>query len=627
MSRFFRLALLVGLIAGLLPALPSAAFVPTAARAKNLAAPVTTVHYVPTVGDAVIRVEVTRHADLDSAGQGVLLTYSPYNTLGDPTSSGTVSGNSEFLSMGIARAHADVLGTRGSTGCWDYGGAAEQQSGVDVVRFLAGEIPDTDGTTLEWSNGNVGMTGGSYNGTTATMVAATGLPALKAIEPVAAISHWYGYAFYDGVRYFLNSEVPTDEGFDTPLAFDHGIGDTFHTDNPDSITARVGECGAIEHERQAYSRNPDYTEFWEERDYTLQPEKWRAATLIRHGWNDYNVKQDEAIRLFEALRPHADDPSTGVSEGPQVFLRMTQGTHSTGTTPDHKALIAAFWRAHLLDDAEAQSFLDAQPRVLSMGTNPDGGMKVTTADKWPLPGTKTHSFFLNRTYEQDVPDVTVPGPGTGEVGELSYDNRWDGPLPGGRGGFYGATSGWMDTGTSTEEISRNDPWSNDGNPGTGPGGQGYYSLAFQTPPLTEAAHIAGSAVLEGQFDYLPVAGATLTPILVDIDEDGNYSTIQRGFLNIDYRNGRDKQAPAPTLEDSRINATVKFLPEDYTVPEGHRIGLILQSSNTVWALPGNPAGFVQVFLGGEDEPGTQLHLPLVHPSKRIHDGFGEQPAS
>ncbi len=629
MSRLFRVALVVALFAGLMSALPAGAASRGAPRgqargrapAVALATPVTTVHYVPSVQNSVIRVEVTRHAELDAPGQGVLLTYSPYNTLSEPTGTKTRSGASPYLTLGIARAYADVLGTRGSTGCWDYGGADEQQSGVDVVRFLAGEIADRNGKFLDWSNGNVGMTGGSYDGTTATMVAATGVPALKAIEPIAAISHWYGYAYYDGVRYFLNSEAPTDEGFDTPLAFDHGIGDTFHTDNPDSIKARAGECGAIEHEMQAYSRNPDYTDFWKERDYTLAPQKWIAATLIRHGWNDYNVKQDEAIRLYSALKPFADSPATPESEGPDLLLRMTQGTHSTGQTPDHKNLLEAFWKAHLLEDADAQAYLDSQPRVLSMGTNPGGTTKITTADTWPLPGTETHSFFLNRTYEQDIPGVNVPGPGTGEVGELSYENRWNGPLPGGRGGSYGRTSGWLDTGLATEEISRNDPWSNDGNPGQGPGGQGYYSLAFKTAPLTEDAHVAGSAVLEGKFNYLPVPGASLTPILVDIDEKNGYRTIQRGFLNLDYRNGRGSKSPTPS---GWTNATVTFLPEDYTVPKGHRIGLLLQSSNAVWAVPGNPAGFVSVGLGGADDPGTRLHLPLVNPSERIHEGFGSR---
>ena len=117
MSRHLRVAVLVSLLVALLPAVPSSALARKRAPAVALAPAVTTVHYVPTVQDAVIRVEVTRHTELDSNGQGVLLTYSPYNVLGDPTSSGTVSGASEYLKLGIARARADVLGTRGSTGC------------------------------------------------------------------------------------------------------------------------------------------------------------------------------------------------------------------------------------------------------------------------------------------------------------------------------------------------------------------------------------------------------------------------------------------------------------------------------------------------------------------------------
>ena len=82
------------------------------------------------------------------------------------------------MPQGYARAVADVLGTRGSTGCWDYGGPKEQQSGVDVVKWLADR---------KWSNGKVAMIGGSYNGTTASMVAARGadVPELKAIVPIA----------------------------------------------------------------------------------------------------------------------------------------------------------------------------------------------------------------------------------------------------------------------------------------------------------------------------------------------------------------------------------------------------------------------------------------------------------
>ncbi|MDQ3991294.1 MAG: CocE/NonD family hydrolase, partial [Actinomycetota bacterium] len=135
------------------------------------------IHHVATVDGATIRVEIRRETNFDAAKQPVILTYSPYNNL-----NGAQPANSSiamrYNPRGIAFASADLLGTRGSTGCWDYGGLKEQQSGVDVVKFLAGKKANTEGEFLTWSNGNVGMTGGSYNGTTATMVAATGLPAL-----------------------------------------------------------------------------------------------------------------------------------------------------------------------------------------------------------------------------------------------------------------------------------------------------------------------------------------------------------------------------------------------------------------------------------------------------------------
>src|SRR5687767_6705738 len=73
------------------------------------------VHYVPTVGDAVIRVEVWGDASYDAERQPVILTYSPYNSLAEPETARDAVGET-FVPEGYARAVADVLGTRGSTG-------------------------------------------------------------------------------------------------------------------------------------------------------------------------------------------------------------------------------------------------------------------------------------------------------------------------------------------------------------------------------------------------------------------------------------------------------------------------------------------------------------------------------
>jgi X-Pro dipeptidyl-peptidase len=176
-----------------------------AAGAAQAAEPIFEKYKVPTVDGAEINVEVMRPAgNLDAP---VVLTYSPYNTLSETTSPNLANDDigQRYLEQGYARAVADVLGTRNSSGCWDYGGLKEQQSGVDLVNFLARQA---------WSNGRVAMIGGSYDGTMATMTAVRGaaVPGLKAIVPIVGISRWYGYAYGDGVRYFLNSEVPTDEG-------------------------------------------------------------------------------------------------------------------------------------------------------------------------------------------------------------------------------------------------------------------------------------------------------------------------------------------------------------------------------------------------------------------------------
>ncbi len=623
------------LVATLAPALPSGA------------APLTEVYYVPTTaqGGALIRVEVMRNTDFDAQGQGVLLNYSPYNTIaGVPGGvNGTVvQGNSDItrhLGEGIAAAAADVLGTRGSTGCWDYGGLDEQQSGIDVVKFLAGELAgmDEDGNavTLDWSNGRVGMTGVSYEGTTANMVAAAGdrVPELKAVVPIAAISQWYGYAFNNGMRYFLNSEAPTDEGFDTPLAFDFGFSDTLHTDNAvdGAIAHNDGDCGAAEHTMQAYSRNPDYTSFWQERDYSVPvAEQWTAATMVVHGWNDYNVKQDEAIDLYEHLAT-LDDPMTSEVEGPSdLRLWMTQSTHANGNGNGYAETLANFWRANLLQpgstaQSDAAAFLDGADPVYSRPQR--GGSAVADTDDVtdfaaypPAVADAPVELFLNRTYEQDIPGLTVPGPGTGEVGELSLTNQFAGPTEG-RNGAYGATSSWVDSALATEELSNRDPVSNDGAPSEGEiGGQGYYSLAFATPPVTRDVRLFGRAQLDGIFQTAaPVAGGAITPILVDITPSGAYRTIQRGFMNLDYRDGRDSSAGAMSGWEDVV---IDLLPEDYIVAQGNRVGLILQSSNNVWAVSGNPMGLVTVGLGGPGqregtEDGSVLRLPVVGSSEGL----------
>src|SRR5215217_9598222 len=83
---------------------------------------------VPTAGGESLHVEIARPA---GKRVPVILTYSPYNTVSEGTAPNLANDDlgQRYVPRGYARAVADVIGTRNSTGCWDYGGRVEQQSG------------------------------------------------------------------------------------------------------------------------------------------------------------------------------------------------------------------------------------------------------------------------------------------------------------------------------------------------------------------------------------------------------------------------------------------------------------------------------------------------------------------
>jgi X-Pro dipeptidyl-peptidase len=565
---------------------------------------VTEIYNVPTSDpaddNATLRVEVRRDTQFDP--QPVILTYSPYNTLEDPDPANDGIAT-RYVPRGFARARADLLGTRGSSGCWDYGGNREIQSGVDVVKFLAGKIPDENGVFITWSTGKVAMIGGSYEGTTANMVAARGpdVPELVGIVPIAAISHWYGYAFQNGVRYFLNSRTPTDEGFDTPLAFDFGLNRTVAPDPSNAVEvlqwdfAHSGTCefDSIEHTQEGYSRFPDYGAFWLERDYrkdsgAASAPNFRAAVLMAHGWQDYNVKQEEAIGLWNKIP--VDNPNTAEVEGvPFKRLYMTQGTHGGATSGAEWLPLQDRFFDHVLKGVQNGINTESSISITRGRATTATGAYETLPPKfetsWPPPNTRNLTLYLRRH--------AVPGSLPTDVGEL---------LP--QSGNDGVWS-YFDTATATEEESLRAP-------DAGLTGAKNW-LYYTSPVLARDARLAGAALLDFWVQTFapPQNPQHLTPILVDIAPNGTIQQVARGFMHLAYRNGLSSSDPMSVGEWG--HGILDLLPQDHTFRKDHRIGLLVQSSNTVWAVPGS-GGQVNVAHGpvaGITNFGTRLVLPIV----------------
>jgi predicted acyl esterase len=187
----------------------------------------------------------------------------------------------------------------------------------------------------------------------------------------------------------------------------------------------------------------------------------------------------------------------------------------------------------------------------------------------------------------------------GEIGTLELAPQDDG-------------SGWthVDDGTTSEEVTLRDPLNRTVSVAgdTGVRGHGYYSLYHESQPLSRAVRIAGSAQLDAWVNA-STAGQQLDPLLVEVLPDGSLNLVERGFMNLSYRDGLAQADPA----SGWLHATVTFLPQDYTFAKGNRIGLILEGSNTVWAVPG-AAGEISYADGPVEnvtKVGARLRLPVV----------------
>jgi X-Pro dipeptidyl-peptidase len=489
--------------------------------------------------------EVKRPVVPEGVEVPVILTYSPYNVLKSPSPlAGSTADDSVadyFVPRGYARAVFDLVGTRESSGCYDYGGIAERETGAAVVDYL-GE--------RSWSNGRVGMIGGSYEGITQLAAAVETPEHLKAIISQVAIDRWYDYAYGGGIRYFLNTEHPTDEGFDTPLAFDFGFGllpptDPTQTQFVEAIRDHISPCERIQHTGYGYDPDPLYDDFWRERDYRRRAAQVEAAVLLGGGWLDHNVKHWDTTRFFMAL------PDSHPKK-----LAIGQWNHSASQFEDAQDLRHAFFDRWLLG---LNTGIMELPRV---DTELNTGKRIQTSD-WPPPGTERVKVPLSR--EPGRGALALQGSGAPAWSDL------DPAL------------------TEDEALA---------------GACGERCILFRSRPLERGVRVSGGPVLRLRATT-DAESTHLVPVLFDEAPDGEREIVSRGFLNTGNRGGLGISEP---LEPGQpYTAPVPIWDTDYLVRKGHRLGVAVMSSNAAWALPEDDSrATTRLTLGGE----SVLDLPI-----------------
>ena len=137
------------------------------------------------------------------------------------------------------------------------------------------------------------MTGTSYNGTIPLAAAVTGVKGLEAIIPVAPNTSYYHY-------YRINGLVRHPGGWlgeDIDFLYDFiNSGDPAQRDYCNR-TYRDGEFA-----RGRDRAHGDYNDFWATRDLLPKVKNIKAAVLMAHAFNDWNVVPEHSVRIYEALK-------------------------------------------------------------------------------------------------------------------------------------------------------------------------------------------------------------------------------------------------------------------------------------------------------------------------------------
>lgn len=213
-----------------------------------------------------------------------------------------IISNSEIMAWvprGYIVVHSSSPGTGLSQGSPTVGGDNESLAPKAVIEWLTGKnngytSPDGDEKVMAfWSTGKVGMTGTSYNGTLPLAAATTGVKGLEAIIPIAPNTSYYHY-------YRSNGLVRSPGGYlgeDIDVLYDF-INSGDEAKRPyNNKTVRDTEMA------QGMDRaTGDYNDFWAGRDYLNDMEPMKAALLMAHGFNDWNVMPEHSYRIYDAAR-------------------------------------------------------------------------------------------------------------------------------------------------------------------------------------------------------------------------------------------------------------------------------------------------------------------------------------
>ncbi len=210
----------------------------------------------------------------------VISPYFSYGTQGSESTPTNVVGAARgefifenFVPHGYAFAQVAVFGTEESSGCFDYRGAGEGLGIHAAVEWLG---------TQNWSNGNVGLYGKSYEGATQWEAAAMGSEHLKTIVPMSGTTALHPLLYKNGSAE-ARSQIMHMNYFSSTVDYNEDDLDNICPDIVEGIFA--GPVTYIGGEMDPYMHN-----YYDERSHIDKAfQNWNGSVYWVQGMQDWNV--------------------------------------------------------------------------------------------------------------------------------------------------------------------------------------------------------------------------------------------------------------------------------------------------------------------------------------------------
>ena len=456
-----------------------------------------------------------------------------------------------WVPRGYIVVHSSSPGTGLSDGSPTVGGDNESLAPKAVIDWLNGRAKGyTERTGNEevkayWSTGKVGMTGTSYNGTIPLAAATTGVEGLEAIIPVAPNTSYYHYYRSNGlVRSpggYLGEDIDVlydfiHSGDESKRAYSNKtVRDTEMRNNLDRITG-------------------DYNDFWAGRDYLNDMKPMKAALLMSHGFNDWNVMPEHSYRIYKRAE--------------EMGLPTQIYYHQNGHGGPPPLSMMNRWFTHFLFGID--NGVEGDPKAWIVREN-DDRLEPTPYANYPNPEAKNVTLYLSK--------------GAPKTGGLSLEKQ-------NNQGKETLIDNYSFSGETLAQAEYTD-----------------HRLLFVTPPLKENIHLSGISTIKIKLaSSKPAANLSVWMVSLPWTESRNSkitdNIITRGWADPqNYKSITESESLKP---EKFYEMSFDLIPDDQIIPKGQQIGLMIFSSDKDYTLHPEPGTELTIDL---DE--TYISIPVV----------------